>query len=750
MQPELTPARFRCTLATSQKTTAFNMSCLERAVTEGHAKLTGYEEHARPERRRLRLAAGKWRAMREPGFETVPSVRCFLLLVALLLPVLAADQVRGEISSNTIAGQLPTDDEIKAGLQDCIATDHWGVGMVVGIVDEHGTRVISCGKLDNGDSPAVDGDTLFEIGSITKTFTVLLLEDMIQRGEMKLDDPVEKFLPASFRVDDPAWGVVKRLRVAFRAGGKVQAAEVKEGETLQLAAGAEVLKAVYGNLSVPDQTVNVTEKVAGLTKNGELGVKAENALAVREISLKVPSMDGRKITLLDLATHTSGLPRELDDWSVPGLYRFLSHCRLLSKPGKKVLYSNLGVALLAHAIELKAGTNYEALVQQRICQPLGMSSTCIQPPPELRPRWSKSHGQENRTVWDINAFYSGLGGAGLLRSSANDMLKYAAAEMGLTQSPLTPLMKKTHAMQIRHAFGDADLALPWWIYHWDGEELITHGGNTGGQTAFMGFDKKLKRGVVVLANRNDPHDQEVHPLGLFLLCPSPIKPVALNVAPEILDGYAGLYEFTDPSLGVMIVRRVGDQLNTCLLNSASGHWLPQSKTGFALDVGRCELKFGRGFTGQTKATFWFQNRVVAHARKISNYAPVSLLEPMLQPLAAGECAPRPGSDLQGTWVGTLRPWFWPFRAHHGTVRIAEPSPGTFRAEFDYPEQNANHQPLSVIYHAPEVELVIRSGEAMFKGTINRSHTKMTGQVIQDGHSVKVSLRRAAPQPVAER
>jgi hypothetical protein len=101
-------------------------------------------------------------------------------------------------------------------------------------------------------------------------------------------------------------------------------------------------------------------------------------------------------------------------------------------------------------------------------------------------------------------------------------------------------------------------------------------------------------------------------------------------------------------------------------------------------------------------------------------------------------------------VGTLRPWFWPFWAHHGTIRIAEPSPGTFRAEFDYPEQNVNHQPLSVIYHAPDVELLLRSGEAMFKGKINGDHTKMKGQVIQDGRSLSVSLRRADPKPVAAR
>lgn len=45
----------------------------------------------------------------------------------------------------------------------------------------------------------MNGDTVFEIGSITKTFTTLLLQDMIERGEMKLKDPVAKYLPPSSR-----------------------------------------------------------------------------------------------------------------------------------------------------------------------------------------------------------------------------------------------------------------------------------------------------------------------------------------------------------------------------------------------------------------------------------------------------------------------------------------------------------------------------------------------------------------------
>lgn len=73
-------------------------------------------------------------------------------------------------------------------------------GMVIGILDARGSRVFSAGKLGNGTDREVNGDTVFEIGSVTKVFTSLLALDMAQRGEVKLDDPVGRFLPARVRV----------------------------------------------------------------------------------------------------------------------------------------------------------------------------------------------------------------------------------------------------------------------------------------------------------------------------------------------------------------------------------------------------------------------------------------------------------------------------------------------------------------------------------------------------------------------
>ncbi|MGO8742888.1 MAG: serine hydrolase, partial [Limisphaerales bacterium] len=68
---------------------------------------------------------------------------------------------------------------IHAFLQQRVEVEKRDVGIVIGIVDEHGSRVVSCGKMDNGTDQEVNGDTLFDIASITKPFTGLLLQDMI-------------------------------------------------------------------------------------------------------------------------------------------------------------------------------------------------------------------------------------------------------------------------------------------------------------------------------------------------------------------------------------------------------------------------------------------------------------------------------------------------------------------------------------------------------------------------------------------
>jgi CubicO group peptidase (beta-lactamase class C family) len=465
---------------------------------------------------------------------------------------------------------LPSDSEIEAILRERIDIGKQSVGIVVGLVDEKGPRIIRYGKLSRDSDRKVDGDTVFEIGSATKVFTGLLLADAIERGEMKLDDPISKYLPPS---------------------------------------------------------------------------------------VKVPTRNGRQITLLDLATHTSGLPRMPDnflpkdwdnpyaDYTVEQMYAFLSGYTLPRDIGATYEYSNLGVGLLGHILALKAGTNYETLVLQRICQPLGMTNTLITLMPELKARLATGHNAAGEPVsnWDLPT----LAGAGALRSTANDMLKFVAANLGLTRSDLWPAMQLVQVP--RHeasspAMPDTQIGLCWHVSNQFGTEVIWHNGGTAGYHSFIGFDQKKRRGVVVLSNSAHFIDdigfhllEPRHPLTHF----EPAKErVAIHLEPEILDRYVGQYEFELAPGTFFNLRRDGGKLMAQITGQAYNEIFPESETNFFYKRVNARITFNNDASGKVQSLVLHQNGLDRTWRKISDEPPKERqavkLDPKLYDAYAGE------------------------------------------------------------------------------------------------------------------
>jgi serine-type D-Ala-D-Ala carboxypeptidase/endopeptidase len=382
---------------------------------------------------------------------------------------------------------MPSDSEIRQILVDRIDVQHQSVGIVVGVISPEGRRIIAQGHLDKGDARPLNGDTIFEIGSATKVFTSLLLADMVQRGEVALDDPVAKYLPPG---------------------------------------------------------------------------------------VKMPERNGRSITLLDLATHTSGLPRlptnmtpkdpanPYADYSVEQLYQFLSAYQLTRDIGSQYEYSNLGGGLLGHVLARRAGMDYEMLVRSRICNPLGMSTTRITLPPEMKARLAAGHDSALGRVenWDLPT----LAGAGALRSTVNDLLTFLSANLGNTKSPLGAAMAAM--LKVRRPTGQPGLevALGWHIFTTNGKEIVWHNGGTGGYRSFMGFDPKARTGVVVLSNAETAAG--VDDIGRHLLDASVplIKPPKAHkeiaIDPKLFDGYVGAYQLA-PNF-ILTVTRDGDHFIT--------------------------------------------------------------------------------------------------------------------------------------------------------------------------------------------
>jgi CubicO group peptidase (beta-lactamase class C family) len=437
---------------------------------------------------------------------------------------------------------VPSDSEIRKILVERIDTFHQGLGIVVGVIEPQGRRVVAYGSLNQGDPRPLNGDTIFEIGSVTKVFTSLLLADMVQRGEVTLADPVAKYLPAE---------------------------------------------------------------------------------------VKVPERGGRVITLVDLSTHTSGLPRlpsnlhpkdpanPYADYSVEQLYQFLSSYQLTRDIGSQFEYSNLGGGLLGQALAHRAGMDYEGLVRSRITVPLGMNSTGITLSPDMKARLAVGHNGQLATVsnWDLPT----LAGAGALRSSANDMLTFLAANLGYVKSPLAPAMAAM--LSVRRptgAPGGGEIGLAWLITKPSDDEIVWHNGGTGGYRSFVGYDPKTRVGVVVLSNTftaSGVDDIGMHLLDSHVpLLPAPKEHKEIKVDPKIFDGYVGQYQLA-PNF-ILTVTREGDKLFTQATGQPKLQVYPESQRDFFLKVVDAQITFETDANGRATSLTLHQNGRNVPAKRI--------------------------------------------------------------------------------------------------------------------------------------
>jgi serine-type D-Ala-D-Ala carboxypeptidase/endopeptidase len=424
-----------------------------------------------------------------------------------------------------------SDAEIRKILVDRIDRDKQGVGIVVGVIEPAGRRVVAYGALDKGDTRPLNRETVFEIGSMTKVFTSLLLADMVQHGEVALDDPVVKYLPAG---------------------------------------------------------------------------------------VKMPERGGKQITLVDLSTHTSGLPRLPDnfkpkdnanpyaDYSVEQMYQFLSSYQLTRDIGSKYEYSNLGGGLLGHVLARRAGMSYEQLVQTRILGPLGMKSTAITLSPGMKGRLAVGHNMSLEPVanWDLPT----LAGAGALRSTADDVLEFLAANLGYIKTPLAPAMAAQLAVRRPADDPNLKIALGWHILTIDSHEIVWHNGGTGGYRTYMAYDLKRRVGIVVLSNTSTTVG--VDDIGLHLmdvdapLAKMPTQHTEITVDPKLLAEYVGTYQLA-PTFAITITLENGK-----LSEQATGQQkfpiFAESTTKFFLKVVDAQIGFNRDGAGAVTSLTLYQ------------------------------------------------------------------------------------------------------------------------------------------------
>ena len=328
--------------------------------------------------------------------------------------------------------------------------------------------------------------------------------------------------------------------------------------------------------------------------------------------MMLPMRDGKAITLAHLAEQKSGLPRlpgNLDlskvdmtnpyaAYTTDMLNAFLGSYALPRDPGAEFEYSNLGMGLLGNLLAHNAGQSYEDMVRTSILSPLGMTHTGITLTPEMQTRLAKGHDAAGNHAanWDLPS----LAGAGALRSTMTDMLKFLDANIGEPKNNLERAMRMAH--QPRFAIGgNAKIGLGWITITTEKGSFIYHDGGTGGYGAIVAIDPQRNVGLVLLGNRTGiPEDIAMHLMDASIpLTPAPSgERVEVAVPADVLASYVGVYALDAMPAFKLTVTLEGGQLQMQATGQDRFPIFPESQVKFFLKVVDAQVTFAPATAGQ--------------------------------------------------------------------------------------------------------------------------------------------------------
>ena len=316
--------------------------------------------------------------------------------------------------------------ELKAKIDEIVSRQMQAggvVGLEIGVINKGGQpQTFDYGEVLKRSGRMPSPSTLFQIGSITKTFTGLLLALFVERGIVRLEDPLQQYVPQGIRV---------------------------------------------------------------------------------------PGYNGRQILLVDLATHTSGLPRNPPmkprqyELRLEAMYALLNEAKLTREPGQKYEYSSWASALLAEAlVRVAKAEDYQALLEREVLSKLGMGETTIRPSAVGDTRVAQGYTRGGYAApWNLST-WPAFNGGGALYSTMGDMVKYLSFNLGLAQTSLNSVLSVVHQPRARGLTPSHNVGLAWNISDFPKLNLTIIGkeGGTLGFSSYIGLIRGEPTGVVVLAN----------------------------------------------------------------------------------------------------------------------------------------------------------------------------------------------------------------------------------------------------------
>ena len=389
----------------------------------------------------------------------------------------------------------------------------------------------SFGRLAPDGGAAPDGDSAYQIGSITKVFTHLLLAEMVARGKLRYETTIADLLSDEIVFADPAVG---------------------------------------------------------------------------------------EITLLQLATHTSGLPRvpfNLMATDLTDPYANYNEQQLLTALARigdaQVLsnqqtYSNFGAGLLGYLLGRVDGSSYGQALSAHVLEPLGLNHTGMAPTGRVASPWA---GHEVVPAWTFDA----LAGAGALWSTTSDLVRLAQAVIG---ARLPELKQDVVAgLEVVVEIGDGLSVSPvWHIAETEAGPVYWHNGGTQGNTSFLGIRPATKEALIVLLAGE--LDATAAALGWFGFSLAAVEDTreGIEMDRQALQAYPGEYAFA-PGVALTI-RLQGEVLEARLGAQPFLPMIPQAVDIFFFRDVDAELHFERDSAGEIVALILHQDGMQQRAERV--------------------------------------------------------------------------------------------------------------------------------------
>ncbi|TAF33617.1 MAG: class A beta-lactamase-related serine hydrolase [Cytophagales bacterium] len=237
----------------------------------------------------------------------------------------------------------------------------------------------------------------------------------------------------------------------------------------------------------------------------------EKIQSILEDRVRLPA-SAQTTTLRHLATHTAGFPplpesflakmteetNPYKDLKLSDLYEYLKNCKGKLSEGH-FEYSNFGMGLLGHLLELKTGIHYEQLVKQTLLKELNMNQTVVNMDSSQLSQLAQGYNEKGQPtpVW-IDPV---LTGAGSFLSNATDMIQFIKANLQEDATDISKSLISTHAEQLGSGAG-----LGWMLPStadklMGNKSILWHNGMAGGYASFLVIDKLNNYGLVVLSNK---------------------------------------------------------------------------------------------------------------------------------------------------------------------------------------------------------------------------------------------------------